>query len=130
MYRPEFPYATPEGYEDQDFEYYFDRTNVIALGTTFASGTKVLSIPLPLQPDVDFYWRAVKIAITNSGTANGFMIRFRDGFGNYLSDLIPAYNYTPSPTPSQPPLGSSPVPLEPEVFCPAGTTVYIDIVAL
>lgn len=123
MYRPQFVYETPEGFEDEPFEYWFDSHNVPALGVSLTSGQQLLNVPLPTQPDADFFWRAIKITASN----NKFYIRFRDGFGNYLSEFIPGSNYIPSPTPAEAPIGGTPVVLEPEVPCPAGTILYVDI---
>lgn len=123
MYRPEFAYETPEGFEDEVFEHYFDKNNVPALGQPLTSGQQLLDIPLRLDPDADFYWRAIKI----TASSGNFFIRFRDPFGNQLSEFIPAYNYVPSPTRAQAPAGSAPVPIEPEIACPAGSIVFVDI---
>lgn len=123
MYRPEFAYETPAGFEDEPFEHFFDKNNAPALAGPFTSGQQVLDIPLRLDTDADFFWRAIKI----TAASQKFFIRFRDPFGNLLSDYIPAANYIPSPTRFEAPLGSAPVPLEPEIPCPAGSIVFVDI---
>lgn len=123
MYRPQFAYETPQGFEDEPFEYWFDKNTVAALGSKLTSGQQLTDIPLQLDPDADFYWRAIKI----TASSNDFYIRFRDPYGNYLSDYIPGYNYVGSPTVAQAPFGSTPVVLDSEIECPAGTIIFVEI---
>jgi hypothetical protein len=131
MYRPQFAYATPDGYQDQDFSYSFDNTNTTLLNGVplangqIASGVNILNIVLPLQPDEVFLWRGWKVI----SSVNGLMplyIQWRDPSGNYLS-LCPVpilHIATPSGAPVW---GTSVVPIEPEIACPAGSNVLVNI---
>ena len=123
MYRPQFPFATPPEYQDKDFVHYFDQANTTQLNNalSLAAGAYILGIPLQLQADAPFTLRGIKI----NGPAN-FAVRFRDPYGNYLSDdWIPIpLEYGPEETTVY---GSNEVDFEPQVKCPAGTQVLLDI---
>jgi hypothetical protein len=123
--RPQFPFETPDGFEDCDFEYYFDNSNTPALNTsTLAVGQQINGIPLPLQQDAPFYCRA--IVIDNPTAALG--VRFRDSAGNYLSDdFIPVGLVSGMPPGQHPPVGPLVVILEPEAPFPKGGVIYVDV---
>ena len=131
MYRPQFPYRTPDGYEDQDFTYSFDNTNTTLLNGVpvangeISSGLVAANIILPLQPDEVFLWRGWKVLTSISGL-QPLYIQWRDPQGNYLS-LCPvpiAHIATASGAPTW---GFSVVPIEPEIPCPAGSNVLVNI---
>jgi len=122
-YRPQFIYPpTPEGYQDEEFEYYFDPSNTPALGDV--PGQK---IPLQLQADAAFILRGIQI----SGNTTDLLIRFwtPDGLpisqGLITCDL--AYDATLE---GQNPVGRLPIPLEGEIPCPAGSVLLVDIGSL
>jgi hypothetical protein len=126
IYRPQFPYPTPEGFQDEEFEYYYDSSNTPALNTANLSvGQIVANIPLPLQQDAPFFWRG--LILDNPKAAFG--VRFRDAAGNYLSDdFVNVGLYSPIPPGSQhPPVGNAPIAIEPEIPCPLGGVLYVDI---
>jgi len=120
MYRPQFAYATPDGYTDQDFSYSFDgNTNTPLLSGTIASGVFVQNIVLPLQPDEVFMWRGWKV-ISYSIAVMPLYVQWKDPLGNYLS-LAPvpiAHIALPSGATGW---GSLTVAIEPEIPCPAGS---------
>jgi len=123
--RPQFPFPTPPGFEDQDFLYYFDNKNTPALNTsTLAVGQILFNVPLPLQQDAPFFWRG--ITIDNPTAALG--IRFRDSAGNYLSDdFIPVGLLSGMPSGGHPPIGPLAVIMEQEIPCPKGSVIYVDV---
>lgn len=122
-YRPQFLYSTPEKFKDEDFIHYFDQHNTTQLNNalSLAAGGTIIGIPLQLETDAPFFWRGLKI----DGPAN-YAVRLRDPYGNYLTD-----DYVPLPlgfSPDAPTVAGSPViPMEPEVPCPAGSVILVDI---
>lgn len=136
MYRGQFAYSTPEGCRDEDFVYYFDGSNTPLLNQDFAVGLTVLNIPLPLQQDAPFYWRGFKVENRGAGggpaTPNLFC-RFRDPYLNFLSEgMICAMNLGFAQNPfvfNGADYTGTPVPLEPEIYCPAGGLIQLDIIA-
>lgn len=123
MYRPQFAYPTPEGFQDEDFVHYFDQSNTTQLNAALAlaAGATIENIALQLQTDAPFSWRGLKI----NGPAN-FAIRFRDPYGNFLSnDYLPLpLEYSPQETSVR---GSNVVPFGDEIKCPAGSVIRVDI---
>lgn len=123
MYRPQFTYPTPSEFDDKDFVAYFDQTNTTQLNAalSLAAGATIIGIPLVLQSDAPFFWRGIKI----NGPSN-FGVRFRDPYGNYMSS-----DYLPLPLDYEPQepavIGSNPVVLEPQVRCPAGSVILVDV---
>jgi hypothetical protein len=128
MYRPQFAYATPEGYEDQDFSYSFDFSNTQALATSsgfVTPGLIMANVIMTLQPDEVFLWRGWKV-VTSDAALTALFIQFRDPQGNYLS---------PAPVPmvhiafgsGAKGWGRATVPIEPEIPCPAGSNVLCNI---
>ncbi len=77
LYRPHFPYATPEGCRDEPFEYFFQVT--IPVGTTPAV------ILGPLEKDAPFFLRGVRIT-HNGDPGQEVAIQFRMPDGTLLSD--------------------------------------------
>ena len=126
-YRPQFvTAATPPGFVDEEFEYYFDQSNTPGL-TPLAGGQSVNKLPLQLQTDSEFVLRALEI----SGNTGPLCIRLYDPFGNELSAVTvecdTAYDATLQ---AGNPIGRLPVPFEPEARCPAGGFLQIDILVL
>jgi hypothetical protein len=120
-FRPQFAFPTPAGVRDEQFTYTFDATNTPALSGTIPTLQTRESIPLLLQPDTEFRWRAVKIS-ARGGSSLG--VKFQDPYGNFLSDdFIPCNaGYTPSGLGGL--VGSQPVVLESEIVCPPGGVVW------
>lgn len=127
-YRPQFAtHPLQLGYQEVDFLYYFDETSVPDLGAAVAPGEQVLKIPLPFEKDAEYVWRAVQI----SGNAAPLAIRFYDPFGNELSSAVIEADRDYSGTVGGlNPVGRLPVMLEPEIVCPAGSVLLLDIANL
>ena len=126
MYRPQFAYATPDGYQDQDFTYSFDFSNTTLLATPVTGAAfAIQNIILPLQTDEVFLWRGWKV-ISSTIAPMPLYIQWRDPSGNYLS-LCPvpiAHIALPSGAFAW---GFATVPIEPEIACPAGSNVLVNI---
>jgi hypothetical protein len=123
--RPQFAYHTPDECQDESFVYYFDGHTVSALTkiTTLAVGGEIRGIPLPTQTDGTFCWRAVRVANVPANFQLG--IQFIDPFGNELSDT-----YIPvdlSEHPSALPEFFFLVPNEPEIVCPPGSVILVNL---
>jgi hypothetical protein len=125
MYRPQFPYATPPGYEDQDFTYSFDFSNVPAIANISGTNLTLSNIILPLQPDEVFLWRGWKV-ISQSIAPMPLYIQWRDPMGNYLSPCPVPVPHIALPS-GVIGWGFAVVPLEPEIPCPAGSNVLVNI---
>jgi hypothetical protein len=127
IYRPQFPYLpAPEGFEDEDFIYYFDAQNTVAFGIVLAlpPGEDFRDIPLQLQRDGEFRWRGVQVS--NPGGA--LALQFQTPDGTALSDdYVPAevYSGLPGGVSGQP--GGVPVPLEAEIVCAAGSVILVSV---
>jgi hypothetical protein len=123
-YRPQYAYPEPpEGTVEEDFVYYFDQTNVPALGT-IATNTPLSKIVLQLEADAPFKLRGVQI----SGNVGNLYMRLYDAHDQQLSQVLVeadrAYAGTLNGTQ---PIGRLPVVLEPEIPCPAGGFLQIDL---
>jgi hypothetical protein len=104
--RPQFSTETPSGFQDEEFLCAFDLT-FYPLGL----GGEMLAVPLPLKTAEEFRIQSLTV-IDDTGMLG---VRFRDPFGNQLSDdFIPASDYAPQMT------------LEPELVCQPGATLQID----
>jgi hypothetical protein len=123
-YRPQFAYpAAPEGWEDQEFEYWFDLSNLPAFQIALLPGQEIPNIVLQLQRDAEFRWRAVQVS--NPGSFLG--LRFRTPDGVYLQDdYAPMENFSGFPGAVAGIPGGEPVALEPEIVCPAGSAILLD----
>jgi hypothetical protein len=128
VFRPQFPASEPPpGYVDEDFVYYFDATNVPDLATFPAAGNSILKIPLQLQHDAPFILRAIEI----SGNTGPLGVRFTDPFGWELAaDSIEADRGYSGTVNGANPVGRLPVMVEPEVYCPAGAVLLLDVTNL
>lgn len=127
-YRPQFAYAlAPDGWEDQEFEYFFDTLN--ALPPLIAPGQEFQNIVLQLHRDADFHWRAVQTSRLGGGAGLG--LRFRTPDGSRIEDAyVPAWNLSGYPGAAAGIPGGTPVPLQDEIVCPAGSVILLDILAL
>ena len=140
MYRPQFAYATPPGCRDEDFVYFFDGSTVPLLNQNI-TGLTVENIPLPLEQDAPFYWRGWKFGAVRTAAAgcppvfSGIYdfpdvdVRLRDCYRNDLQDnWVPAVQGGFAMNPLQfnhALLTGPPVPLEPEIYCPPGGTLWL-----
>ena len=126
IYRAQFAYPTPPGCRDEDFVYYFDGSFIPMLNQD-VQGLTLSNIPLPLQQDAPFYWRGIKVELRGAGGGPAipdFYVKFQDCYLNDLSDgLVSAatYGFAQNPvTFNNADYTGAPVPLEPEIYCPAG----------
>lgn len=126
IYRAQFAYPTPPGCRDEDFVYFFDGSNTPMLNQD-VQGLTLSNIPLPLQQDAPFYWRGIKVELRGAGGGPAIpnvYVKFRDCYLNDLSDgLVSAVTYGFAQNPvifGTADYTGAPVPLEPEIYCPAG----------
>ena len=119
-YRPQYAYPPPPpGWRDEEFEYYFDQNNVPALAVIPSN-----LIPLPLQQDAAYFIRGIQI----SGNTQNLMVRLWTPDGMQLSQTLFEVDRGYSGTLNgNAPMGRLPVPLEPEIPCPAGGNLMIDL---
>ena len=125
-YRPQFAYPpAPEGWEDQDFEYWFDLSNLPAFQVVLTPGQSIEGIALQLERDAEYRWRGLEA----SDVAGSFLgLRFRTPDGTYMADdyaPVENFNSFPAGVPGLP--GSEPVAFEPEIVCPPGAVVLLDV---
>ena len=127
-YRPQFAYPPPEpGFVEEEFCYFFDSTNVPDLASPLPPGGQVLRIPLQLEPDAPFFLRGIQI----SGNQGPLGIRFTDPWGNELAEgSIEADRGYYATLDGPNPVGRLPVIVEPQVLCPAGSMLLIDLTSL
>ena len=127
-YRPQFPYPpAPEGWVDEEFEYYFDVSILPVFQVPILPGQEIVGIVLQTQPDAEFRWRAVQVS--NPGSMLG--LRFRAPDGAYLSEgYVPMENFSGFPQAAAGIPGGGPVALEPEIVCPAASVVLLDVANL
>ena len=125
LYRPHFAYPNPpDGWEEEDFVYYFDSTNTPALAN-LTNNNPVLRIPLQLQSDAPFMLRGIQV----SGNLGNLYVRLWDTNDNPLSQVLQEVDrmYGGSEQ-GAPPIGKLPVVLDPQIPCPAGSFLQIDVV--
>lgn len=126
MYRAQFPYPTPPGFEDKDFVSYFDATNTTLLNNAaLAAGGLIINIPLVAQQDAPFAWRGITIQGKN-GTDPVVEVQFKDCYGNPQSDDFVPIDLYRKPSGAAI-VGFLPTVLEPEVFMPPGAVTWLSI---
>ena len=122
-YRPQWFYPTPKGCRDQAFNYFYDIAN--APYSSLAADSTQENIPLMIETGSKFMWRGVRVNLDGgtSGMPVTLLVRFFDSFGNALSsDFVPVIQYV---NPSGSAAGGLPVPIEPEIECPAGSGILV-----
>ena len=122
-YRPQWFYPTPKGSRDQAFNYFYDIAN--APYASLAPASTQENIPLMIETGSKFMWRGVRLNLDGgtSGMPITLLVRFFDPFGNALSaDYVPVIQYV---NPSGSAAGGLPVPIEPEIECPAGSGILV-----
>jgi hypothetical protein len=118
-YRPQFAFEPPPpGWEDVDFEYVFSPENTPAMNVPLFPGDTLLNVVLPLEPDAEYRVRSIEFIDPSLG---GLGVRFRDAYGVLLSPL-PGFVRSSSYTRT-----GAAVPLEPELVCPAGSVLQVDL---
>jgi hypothetical protein len=122
-YHPQYETVpTPEGYEDEEFVYVFNPENTPALGVLLSPGQSSLNIPLQLQADgSEHIIRSIQIGNPQSNLG----VRFRDPFENYITEsgvgeFVPSFSFSS-------PDGDNGSVMEPEIVCPPGAAILIDI---
>ena len=144
-YRPHFAYSTPPGMTDEPALFPFDYRQTG--GTIPASG--LYSMTLAFDSDADFLWRDLLWEYPDPYffLAGQVGARIRDPYGNYLADNFvplmilggPIYTLQPwqgidAATPPVGPQFTAPlsigmgVPLVDEIYCPASSTLAIDVI--
>jgi hypothetical protein len=123
-YRPQYAYPDPpEGWKEEDFVYYFDQTNVPALGL-IPYNQPLSRIVLQLQADAPFKLRGIQV----SGNVPSMFMRLYDAHDNQLSQCLVEADRAYSGTENgAEPIGRLPVIVEPEIYCPAGGFLQVDL---
>lgn len=123
-YRPQYAYPEPpRGMVEEDFVYYFDQTNIPVLGQVPVN-TPLSKIVLQLQSDAPFKLRGIQI----SGNVGNLMMRLYDAHDNELSQtLLEADRMYSGLENGAQPIGRLPVVFEPEIPCPAGGFLMVDL---
>ena len=123
-YRPQCAYPpAPPGWQDEEFEYSFDFSNMPAFQTVLAPGEEILNMVMALERDAEFRWRAVQVS--NPGSFLG--LRFRTPDGVYMADdYAPMENFSGFPGAAGGLPGGDPVALEPEIVCAPGCVLLLD----
>jgi hypothetical protein len=81
-YVPQFQVATPAGFRDEEYAFYFDFSNTPSLVTALPALSEIAGgIPLKLDSDAPFYLGGFFVQGTD-----GMLARLKDPFGNFLSD--------------------------------------------
>lgn len=134
IYRPQFASSTPAGCRDIPFVYTFDSSNTPVLASDI-NGKTLPYIQLPLESDAPFIWRGIKAGplrtivagVTTVYALANYLLRFRDCYENDMTDnYVPATKYGAPMNPmviNSGELTGPPVPLDAEVYCPAGGVV-------
>lgn len=137
-YRAQWPYeATPDGFFDQFWVYAFTLPN------SASASYPIGNFPLRLDDDADFYCRGLWALDEGETGINGsaLLVIMRDVYGRRLADdyqplyslfapvsvaaTIYYYGYGRNVVP----LGTfnTPASLEPELYCPAGSIITLDL---
>lgn len=122
-FKPQWAYATPDGYRDEIYEIPFTFT-LVADGKTFS-----LNLPVQLDDDVPTILRAIIFPNVgpqiSSSTQNPALVRIRDSNGNPLSDglILSAGAYGLSGSRN---INAFGFPFEPEIECAPGGTILFD----
>ena len=127
-YRPQYVTApAAANYDEEDFVYSFDSSNLPVLAGLIHPGDVIRQLVLQLQNDAPFRLRAIQI----SGNTQSMQIRWYDPQGNLLSAVLVEADRDYSGTLNGPaPVGRLPVMVEPEISCPAGGFLSVDIEVL
>jgi hypothetical protein len=106
--------------------YFYDIAN--APYSPLAALSTQENIPLMIETGSKFMWRGVRLNLDAATTGSivipvTLLVRFFDPFGNALSaDWVPVIQYV---NPSGSAAGAIPVPIEPEIECPAGSGILV-----
>jgi hypothetical protein len=121
--RPQSAYPpAPEGWEDIEFEYFFDVSNTPAFQTTLLPGEAINDIVLQLQRDAQFRWRAIQVS--NPGSPLALRFQLPDGT-EMQADFAPMEDFSGFPGAQGGIPGGAPVAIEPEVVCAPGSVILV-----
>ena len=125
MYRPQAAYPpAPPGWQDEEFEYYFDVSSLPAFQIALTPGQEITGVVLKLQPDAEFHWRGLEV--WNPKGVLGLLFRTPDG--EYIqADYVTEPTFWGFPAASGGIPGGGPVAIEPEIVCPAGAALLLDL---
>jgi hypothetical protein len=123
-YRPQYAYPEPPpGWQEEDFVYFFDSVNVPILGQV-PINTPLSKIVLQLQADAPFKLRGIQI----SGNVGNLLMRLYDAHDTELSQTLVEADRGYSGTENgAAPIGRLPVVFEPEILCPPGGFLMVDL---
>ena len=125
-YRAQFPFRpAPKGFRDEDFFYYFDGNNTLALAQPIPALDAIRNIALPLHRDAPFIWRGTKVLSDQPALG----VEFRTPDGELMSDDVqPLYqSFWPGGFAI---VGTVPVANEPGIECPLGAVIQLDLANL
>ena len=146
-YRAHFPYRTPQGFVDEAARFPFDYRQVGNNPANYLPNYQLANQILKLDEDAPFLWRSISWACPDYLQLQFFLsgslaMRIRDPLGNYLdNDFVPLLNraqgyYVWQPWTQGPPTGplwTAPsaggmgVPFADEIYCPASSTIELDL---
>lgn len=119
MYRPQFPFPTPDNCRDEQFSYSFDSTNTPLLGQAVLANSQTRGVPLVTQSDAPFIWRGMRFE------ASDLDLRTQDPWGNFLEDDYTPINLYVAPSEVNP-AGALVVTWEPGIYCPPGAVILLN----
>lgn len=125
IYRPHFPYETPEGCTDEPYEYYWDSTNIHVQSVTLGSPVPAILLG-PLDKDAPFHWRGFRIfkPIDRTTLANlAYAVQFRVNGELISDDTINLALYGVGAGFSGQFQGGQSVPFDEEIICPPGAVI-------
>jgi hypothetical protein len=126
LYRPQFAYPpAPAGFKDEMFAFYFDSIGVPALGQGIPVGATIANVPLQLDRDAPFIWRASSVLSNQAGLG----VQFQGPSGSLLSNgFVPVLqSFFPSGALGP---GFGLVTHEPEIECPVSGVVLLTLANL
>lgn len=125
-YREQFAFPlAPRGFFDEDFVYFFDSVNLLALTQPIPAGTAVRDIALRLHRDAPFIWRGTRVFTSEPGLG----VQFRGPDGALLSDDYEPTAQSYFPGGRRIP-GFGVVACEPGIECPIGSVIQLNLANL
>lgn len=125
-YRPQYAYPpAPAGFRDEMFAFYFDSVGVPVLGQNIPVGATISNIPLQLDRDAPFIWRASSVLSTQVGLG----VQFQGPSGSLLSSGFAPVLQLCFPSGALVP-GFGLVAHEPEIECPVSGVVLLNLANL
>jgi len=126
FYRPQYAYpSAPAGFRDETFAFYFDSLGVLALAQSIPVGATIKDIPLQLDRDAPFIWRASSVLSNQAGLG----IQFQSPDGSLTSSDFEPVMQSFFPSGALGP-GFGLVPHEPEIECPVAGSILLSLANL